>query len=378
MFAGLSGQDCAAHPRSQGTAAHNQATSKSYAEQSETLGLSLLFRLGYVPHAVVLTGALVKAQLLVAAALIFPSAIANAQSYPSKPIRLVVPYAPGNAGDISARSYALELGKQLGQQVVIDNRPGASGIIAFETVARAAPDGHTLAFIATMFVTNPHVYAKLPYDTARDFQPVIHAASSPNVLLAGPSFAATSLRELIDLARAKPGSLSFGSSGVGASSHLAMEMLKGMANINMTHIAYKGSQQAMTDVMGGQIHLIFDAIGAASPHVRAGKVRGLAVSSIKRSASLTDVPTVDEAAIKGFDFTNWGGIATSSGVPRDVIARLNTEFNRVLQLPAVLNPMLFRGAEPVGGSPRQFADFLTAESEKLAKIIRAAGIKPTS
>lgn len=313
-----------------------------------------------------------------AAALIFVSGIAYSQRYPSKPIRLLVPYAPGNAGDIAARSYAIELGKQLGQQVVIDNRPGASGIIAFETVARAAPDGHTLAYIATMFVTNPYVYVKLPYNGAKDFQPVILASSSPNVLLAAPSFAASSLRELIELARAKPGTLSYGSSGVGASSHLAMEMFKLMASVNLTHVPYKGSQQAMTDVMGGQIHLIFDAIGAASPHVKAGKVRGLAVSSIKRSASLPDVPTVDEAAVKGFDFTNWGGISTSSGVPRDIISRLNTEFNRVLQLPSVSNPMLARGAEPAGGTPRQFADFLIAESEKLGKIIRAAGIKPTS
>jgi tripartite-type tricarboxylate transporter receptor subunit TctC len=217
--------------------------------------------------------------------LVYMANMVNAQSYPSKPIRLLVPYAPGNAGDISSRSYAIELGKQLGQQVVVDNRPGASGIIAFDTVARAAPDGHTLAYVATMLVTNPHIYARLPYHT-RDIQPIIHTGASPNILLVAPSHAAVSLREMIELARARPGTLSFGSSGVGASSHLVMEMLKLTASINLTHVPYKGSQQALTDVMGGQIHMIFDAIGAAVPHVKAGKVRGLAVSSIKRSPSL--------------------------------------------------------------------------------------------
>jgi tripartite-type tricarboxylate transporter receptor subunit TctC len=309
--------------------------------------------------------------------LVYMANMVNAQSYPSKPIRLLVPYAPGNAGDISSRSYAIELGKQLGQQVVVDNRPGASGIIAFDTVARAAPDGHTLAYVATMLVTNPHIYARLPYHT-RDIQPIIHTGASPNILLVAPSHAAVSLREMIELARARPGTLSFGSSGVGASSHLVMEMLKLTASINLTHVPYKGSQQALTDVMGGQIHMIFDAIGAAVPHVKAGKVRGLAVSSIKRSPSLPDVPTVDESAVKDFDFTNWGGIATGSGVPRDIVTRLNAELNRVLRLPAVAEPMLARGGVPVGGTPRQFADFLVAESDKVGKIIRAAGIKPNS
>ena len=237
------------------------------------------------------------------------AATGSGQAYPTKPIRIIMPFASGGASDISARNLANELGLQLGQQVVVDNRPGASGIIGYEMLARAAPDGYTLGYITSGFTTNPSVFSKLPYDSTRDFQPLILFSSSPHLLAVTPSLPIRSVKELIEQARAKPGTLSFGSSGIGAGSHLAIELLKVMTNTNMVHVPYKGIQQAITDVIGGQIQLVCDNIPSILPHVRSGRVRALAVATLKRSPVVPELPTIDEAGIPGYELTTWGGYA---------------------------------------------------------------------
>ena len=299
-----------------------------------------------------------------------------AQSYPTKPIRIIVPAASGGAPDIATRNLANELGLQLGQQVVVDNRPGANGIVGYEMLARAAPDGYTLGNIVFGFATNPSVFSKLPYDSARDFQPLILFGSTPQVLAVTPSLPIRSVKELIEYARAKPDVLSFGISGIGGSQHLAMELLKGMTNINMVHVSYKGPQQAITDVISGQIQLVFVTLSSILPHVRSGRVRALAVGTLKRSPVVPETPTLDEAGIPGFEITPWAGYALPARAPRDMVLRLNAEINKALLSPSVSKSFADRGSIPIGGTPEQFAEHLRKEIEKWAKVIKAAGIRP--
>jgi tripartite-type tricarboxylate transporter receptor subunit TctC len=253
-----------------------------------------------------------------------------AQSYPTKPIRIIVAAASGGGPDIAARNLTNELSLQLGQQVMVDNRSGASGIIGFEMVARAVPDGHTFGYIPFGFGTNPSTYSKLPHDSARDFQPIILYTTIANVLALSPSLPIRSVNELIEHARAKPGTLSFGSSGNGSAQHLSLELLKAMTATNMVHVPYKGIQQAIMDVIGGQIHVVCDAIPSMLPHVRSGRVRALGVTSLKRSPVLPEVPTVDEAGVPRFELTISGGYSFPARTPRDLVLRLNAEINKAL------------------------------------------------
>jgi tripartite-type tricarboxylate transporter receptor subunit TctC len=320
-------------------------------------------------------GGLSTLSVVVCAALFTTDALAL-QSYPHKPIRIIVAAAAGNASDISARNLAHELGLQLGQQVVVDNRPGASGIIGFEMMARAAPDGYTFGYIPYIFATNPSMHSKLPYDSTRDFQPIILFSSSPSLLVVTPSLPIHSVKDLIEHARAKPGSLSFGSVGIGSSLHLSIELLKIVTDTNIVHVSYKGSQQAITDVIGGEIHMVCDTIPSVLPHVKSGRVRALGITSSKRSTLVPEVPTIDEAGIPGYELTTWGGYASPARTPRNLVWRLNAEINKALSSPSVSKAIAARGSTPIGGTPEQFTEHLRMEIEKWGKVIKAAGIKP--
>ncbi len=298
------------------------------------------------------------------------------QLYPNRPLRLIVAFEPGSGGDISSRNLAVELGSQLRQQVVIDNRPGASGIIGYELIARAAPDGYVFGNLVTTFTTNPSAYAKLPYDSASDFQPVILYSSAPSLLAITPALPIRSVKELIDYARAKPGALSFGSGARGSMSYLSVELFKGMTATQMVSVSYKGAQQATTAVIGGEIHLVCDALSSILPHARSGRVRALGVTSLKRSPVAPEVPTLDEAGVPGYEFTSWGGYAFPARTPRDIVLRLNAEINKALLSPSVLKSFADRGSTAAGGTPEQFAEHLKRETAKWAGVIKAAGIKP--
>ena len=299
----------------------------------------------------------------------------SGQAFPARSVRVIVPYPPGGSPDINARNLEGELGKQLGQQVVVDNRPGASGIIGYEMLARATPDGYTMGYISNLIATNPGIYAKLPYDFARDFQPVIFFFSGINVLAVTPSLPARSVDELIELSRANPGKLSYGSSGIGATPHLAMELFKIMTGTVIVHVPYKGTQQAVTDVIGGQIDMVCDNIGPLLPLVRSGRLRGLAVTSLKRSSVVPELPTLDEAGIPGYELTGWSGLAVPAGVPREIVLRLNAEINKAL-LTSLSKSIAERGGAAMGGTPEQFAEHVRRETERLGKLLKAVGIKP--
>jgi tripartite-type tricarboxylate transporter receptor subunit TctC len=310
--------------------------------------------------------------LLVSAVL--ASIQANAQVYPSKPIRMIVPYAGGSGPDIAARSLAIELVKQLGQQVVVDNRPGGSGIIGFEMIARSVPDGYTVGYIGTNFVTNPGLFKTLPYDTIRDFQPVIHATSNASLLGITPSLPVRSINELIELARAKPGTLTYGSGGNGSSPHLDMELFKSMTGTNLLHVAYKGTQQSLSDVIGGQIHLVCNPLVSILPQVTAGKIRALGVTSLKRAPAAPDVPTFDESGVTGYESIGWGGYVFPARVSRDIVLKLNAEINKAQASPTLSKAIVDRGSIAAGGTPEQLASRIRNETERYGKLIKALGI----
>jgi tripartite-type tricarboxylate transporter receptor subunit TctC len=301
---------------------------------------------------------------------------ASAQAYPSRPLRVIVASAPGGSPDINAREMAHELIKQMGQQVVVENRPGASGILGLEALARASPDGYTFGITTNLVSTNPSLYAKLPYDFFRDFAPIIFYFRGINVLTVAPSSPIRSVKELIDHARAHPGKLTFGSSGVGATPHLTMELFKSMTGTSMVHVPYKGTQQAVVDIMGGQIDILCDNLASLMPLVRSGRLRALAVTSLKRSAVVPDLPTLDESGLPGYELTGWLGVAAPIGVPKQVVSRLNAEINQALKSPAIVKGITSRGGTPVGGAPEDFADHVRRQTERMGKLLKSLDIKP--
>ncbi len=313
--------------------------------------------------------------IAIAMALLAP-VITCAQAFPSKSLRLIVPSAPGGSPDINARELAGELGKLTGQQVVVENRPGASGILGYELLARATPDGYTFAYISNFIATNPSLYSKLPYEFARDFQPVIFYFQGLNVLTVSPSLPVRSVKELIEQARANAGKMTFGSSGIGATPHLSMELFKSMTGTAIVHVPYKGTQQAVTDLIGGQIDILCDNLASLLPLVKSGRLRALAVTSLKRSTALPELPTLDEAGLTGYELTGWSGLAVPAGVPRDIVLRLNDEINKALASPTVIKGITARGGTTMGGTPEQFAEHVRRETERLGKLIKAVGIKP--
>jgi tripartite-type tricarboxylate transporter receptor subunit TctC len=316
-------------------------------------------------------------RLAFAITLIALVARAAAQDYPSKPIRLIVPFPPGGGNDTMARTVGHQLTAALGQQVVIDNRAGAGGIIGAETAAKAAPDGYTL-FLGGVgsHGINPNLHAKLPYDPVRDFAPVTLIASAPLILVVHPSVPAKSVKELIQLAKAKPGQLNFASNGAGGSSHLAAEMFKMMTATAMVHVPYKGLSPALTDLLSGQVQLMFSSTVAILPQVRAGRLRSLALTAAKRSPALPDVPTVAESGVAGYETASWYGVLAPAGTPQPIVDRLNREIVRIVQLPEVRERLAAEGAEPVGNSPEEFAAHIKRELARWAKVIRQARIQP--
>jgi tripartite-type tricarboxylate transporter receptor subunit TctC len=307
------------------------------------------------------------------AALLFASYAASGQSYPDKPIRFVVPYAPGGNTDLIARSLAEKMSPRLGQTVVVENRPGAGTIIGTEYVARAKPDGYTILLATiTTHAINPHLYQKLNYDAFRDFEPVIMVARGPFLIVVPPSLPVKSIKDLIAIARAKPGSITFGSGGAGSPQHLAVEVFKSVAKVDMTHVPYKGSAPAIADLMGGQIATMFD--NTAAQYVKAGKLRAIAMSGVKRTPVAPDVPTVRESGIP-YDFYTWQGVAAPAKTPPAVVTKLNEEMAHALQLPDVQQRLTMDGAEIVAGSPKQFADWIRVEYDRMAKAVKDSGAR---
>ena len=314
-------------------------------------------------------------QVVCVAALLVLSGIVHAQQYPNRPIRFVVPYAAGGAGDIFARVIGAKLGEAFNQQVVIDNRPGANAIIGTDMVAKAPPDGHTLVMAnSAPFVVNPGLYKKLPYDPVKDFAPVSQGTYYGYVLIVHPSVAAKSVQELVALAKTKP--LSYGTAGAGSANHLAGEFLASTTSIKLTPVPYKGSVLALGDVMGGQIPMMFDTPITTLPQLKAGKVRALAFSGKRRMAQIPEVATMEELGYKGFEVSSWQGVITTAGSPKAAIDRLHQATVKALKMPDVIERLATQGGnELVGSSPAEYAQLIKDEIAKYAKIIQLARIK---
>ncbi|MBM3507845.1 MAG: tripartite tricarboxylate transporter substrate binding protein [Alphaproteobacteria bacterium] len=301
--------------------------------------------------------------------------VAMAQSFPAKPVRLVVPYAPGGTGDLVGRILAKSLSAQYGQQVIVENRPGAGGHIGAELVARSTPDGYTLLFGAIGTRAAFSVTSNLRYDPVRDLQAVVLLCESPNILIVNPALPATTVQEFLALAKAKPKQITFGSAGNGTSTHLIGELFKSSTGVDLTHVAYKGSGPAMTDLVGGHIQAMFENLPAAVSHVKAGKVRAIALTGKARSDSLPGVPTAAESGVPGFEATSWFTIDAPRGVPEAVLRKLNEDIHRSIHSPELAPQWRELGLRPTGGSIATAADFIAKETEKWTRLVRSAGIR---
>lgn len=315
-------------------------------------------------------------QMVLAVACMVVGAVTShaAETYPSRPLRMVVPYAPGGNTDVLARLIAQRLTQSLGQQVVVDNRPGGNTLIGTELVARAPADGYTIMLTTLTFTVVPTLYKKLPYDALRDFTPLTLAVTLPNVLVIHPAVPARTLKEFISHAKANPGKLSYASTGSGTSPHLSMELLKSMADIDLVHVPYKGGAPAMTDLIGGQVVAQFIGLPVAMPHITSGKLRALGVTSNKRASVAPNIPTIGET-LAGYELDPWFGVLGPAGMPKAVTDRLHNEIARILRAGDMKDHLNSLGAEPVGNTPAQFAAHIKAETGKYAKIVKTAGIK---
>lgn len=303
------------------------------------------------------------------------SAPALAQGYPAKPVRLIVPFSPGGPADAIARTLGSKLAEQWNQPVVVDNRTGAGGNIAADLAAKAAPDGHTVVLVATSHAINATLFTKLPFDPVKDFTPITEVASHVLVLVTHPSVQASSVKELVALAKAKPGQLTFASSGNGTVNHLAGELFRSMAGIDLVHVPYKGAAPATADLLGGQVSMMFNNPMSALPHVKTGKLRALGVTGTKRFAHLPDSPTIHESGLAGFETTTWYGVLAPAGVPREVITKLHADIARALAMPDTRERLAAQGLEAVGTTPEEFAVRLRAEIAKWGKLVKATGAK---
>ena len=301
---------------------------------------------------------------------------AHAQSgYPTRAVRLIVPSSPGGGTDISARILAPRLTEFLGQQVLVENRPGAGTMIGGEAVARAAPDGYTLLMGISTLAINPAMYKKVPYDALKDFAPISQAVALSNVLVIHPSLPPRNLKSFIAFVKARPGELNFASAGLGTSPHLSMELFLVLARLKMVHVPYKGSGPGVTDLIAGHVPVMMPNMLSAQPHIKSGRLRALGVTGTKRAPGADDIPTIAEAGLPGYEAVQWYGVLAPAGTSADIITRLHTGVVRAVQNPEVRKRLMSDGAEPVGSSPAEFAAYIRAETEKWAKVIRAAGIK---
>ncbi len=302
--------------------------------------------------------------------------LAFAHSYPARPVRLIVPFAPGGANDFFSRLVAQRLNVLLSQPVVVENRGGAGGTIGLDACAKAPPDGYTLVMApVSSLAIAPSLYAKLPYDSIRDFAPITNVGSGPNVLVAHPSVPASTLKDVLAIARARPGRLTYASSGPTSMSGLSAALLKSMARIDMTGVPYKGTGPAIIDLVGGHVDLMIADFAIALPHVRSQRLKAIAVTSPKRSMLASEVPTVAEAGVPGYSIVNWRGLLAPAGTPRDIVGRLNAEVVRILGAPDVRETLAREGYEPIGDTPEQFAMLIRAEVARYAKLVKAAGIQ---
>lgn len=302
---------------------------------------------------------------------------ALAQSYPTKPVRMIVPFAAGGGTDIVARTVGVKLGESLGQTVLVDNRAGAAGAIGTELAAKSPADGYTLLMGSSgPIAINPALQAKLPYDPLRDFTPVALITTMPFLTVVHPSLPVRSVKELIALARARPGQLNYGSPGSGSSTHLATELFKAMARVDIVHVPYKGVAPAATDLVSGQVQMLTGDLNTLMPHVRSGKMRPLAVTGASRSALLPDMPTIAEAGVPGYEASGWFGILAPAGTPREIVRRLNGEIGKALQSDDLRKRLSGLGGEVAGGTPEAFGQHLRREIEKWGKLIRAIGLRP--
>ena len=300
---------------------------------------------------------------------------AHAQQYPSKPIRILVGFAAGGPSDVAARTIGQKLTEKWGQPVIVDIRPGAGGNIATELAAKAPPDGYTLLEPAFAHAVNPILYPKLPFDAVKDFAPILLFASIANLLVVHPSLPVHSVKELIAFAKAHPDQLTYGSAGSGTASHFAGELMKMMGGVRITHIPYKGLAPAHTETIGGQLSMMFDGIVTGLPAAKAGRLRALAVTTLKRWQGAPDIPTMSEAGLAGFEVNSWYGLLAPAGTPREIIQRLNAEVGRALREPDARERLYTIGAEPMNGTPEEFGAYIASEMAKWAKVIKAAGIK---
>ncbi len=302
---------------------------------------------------------------------------AHAENWPIRPVKLVVPFPAGGPTDVMTRVIGEKLATALGQPVVIDNKPGAGGMIGADSVAKAAPDGYTLVMATgSTHSVGPYLVAKSPYDPAKDFTPVVWVGNATNLLVVSPKLGVNNVKELIALARSKPGELNYSTSGVGSVAHLTSELFASMAGIKLNHVPYKGTQQSIPDLASGQVAMLFDNLMTAKPHVDSGRLKGLAISSAKRSALVPNIPTVAESGLPGFESYNWFGIFGPAHTPPAVVERVNADINRILKDPAVRERLAQLGFEPAGGTPAQFAGMVTSETAKWRKVIVEAHVKP--
>jgi tripartite-type tricarboxylate transporter receptor subunit TctC len=320
----------------------------------------------------------VKSKCILTAAILAAAALpgAHAQGYPAKPVRIIVPLVPGGNLDIVARAVAQRLGEGLGQQVIVENRPGASSLVGTQLVAKSAPDGHTLLAMANTFASVPAVIANPGYDPVRDFTGITMTCRVPQVLVVNPALPARSVKELVALARSRPGELSYASSGNGSTGHFAAEHFIQRAGLKMLHVPYKGNAQALVDIMAGQVMMMFDQVSTSAPHAKAGKLRALAVTTRTRSPIFPDLPTVDEAGVKGYEAITYNGLVAPAGTPREAAARLQSEVAKAVAIPAFRSSFLERGVELVASaSPDEFTAYVRNDVAASAKLAKNAGIK---
>jgi tripartite-type tricarboxylate transporter receptor subunit TctC len=298
------------------------------------------------------------------------------QTYPAKPVRIIVPLAPGGNVDIVARSIAQQLTENLGQQVIVENRPGASSLVGTQLAAKSAPDGYTLLAVANTFAMVPSIVTRPGYDPLKDFSGITLTCLVPQVLVVNPALPVRSVKELIALAKARPGELSYATSGPGGTGHMASELFSRQVGVKMLHVPYKGNSQAIIDVIGGQVMLMFDQVSTSEPYIKAGKLRGLAVTSRARSPLFPGLPTIDQAGVPGFEDITFNGLVAPAGTPREILVRVNEEVAKVVRMPALRNRFLERGVElKASASPEEFTAHIKAEFEKKGKLAREAGIK---